>query len=255
MQHTRLLLAVSAAALAAACAPVDPSTGPSAGSGLFGADEGPAYGVRCRVSLVPATLPQPEALVDAGAFRAAAARLWAAAGRPAGHVLFSIRHSPDGAQVRRAVIESTVPAALADSLQALVYAFRRQAPRAPEEWGVRLRVELGDAPALEVERRRECAPRPREDERMAANPYDVREADASSPAALPATDADLVWVRVRLDANGYVTDATVERGVRRGVWEQRLLNYVRTMAFYPAVEDGYPVPSETTIALRLSTVS
>ncbi|MFL5383018.1 MAG: energy transducer TonB [Longimicrobiaceae bacterium] len=251
MQHQHLLLAISAAALAAACAPIDPSTGPTTGSGFLGADDGLVRGARCTVSLVPATLPKPEALMDADAFRAAAARLWAAAGRPAGHVLFSIRHSPDGVQVRRAVIESTVPAFLADSLQVLVFDYRRRTPRTAEEWGVRLRVELGDAPALQVERRRECAPRPREEERLAADAFDVRERDLSSVAALPVTDPGLVWVRVRLDANGRVTEATVERGVRRGAWEQRLLNYVRTMAFYPAVEDGYPVPSETTISLRL----
>jgi hypothetical protein len=253
MQHQRLLL-ISTAVLAAACAPVDPSTGPSTGSGHFIADDGPARGGRCTVSLVPATLPKPEALVDADAFRAAAVRLWVAAGRPAGYVLLSIRHSPDGVQVRRAVIESTVPAALADSLEALVFDYRRETPRAPQEWGVRLRVELGDAPALEVERRRECAPRPREEERLAAGPFDVRDPGAGSAAGLPATDPGLVWVRVRLDAAGRVTDASVERGVRRGVWEQRLLNYVRTMAFYPAVEDGYPVPSETTLTLRLSSL-
>ena len=254
MQHTRLLFAISAAALAAtACASVDPSMGTPAGSGYF-AEDGPAHGGRCKVSLVPTTLPKPEALVDAEAFRAAAARLWVEAGRPAGYVLLSIRHSPDGVQVRRAVIESTVPAALADSLEALVFDYRRETPRAPQEWGVRLRVELGDAPALEVERRRECAPRPREEERLAAGPFDVRDPGAGSAAGLPATDPGLVWVRVRLDAAGRVTDATVERGVRRGVWEQRLLNYVRTMAFYPAVEDGYPVPSETTLTLRLSSI-
>lgn len=254
MQHQRLLSTISAALLAAACAPVDPSTGPSAGSGFFGAEDGPARGGRCKVSLVPTTLPKPEALVDADAFRAAAARLWVAAGRPAGHVLLSIRHSPDGVQVRRAVIESTVPPALADSLQALVFDYRRETPRAAGEWGVRLRVELGEAMEMSVERRRECAPRPREEERLAANPFDVRDSGAGSARGLPATDPGLVRVRVHLDAAGRVTDATVERGVRRGVWEQRLLNYVRAIAFYPAVEDGYPVPSDTTLTLRLSSI-
>jgi TonB family protein len=169
-------------------------------------------------------------------------------------VLFSVRHAADGVQVRRAVIETTAPTPVADSLQALVFAHRREMPRAAEEWGVRLRVELGEAMAMTVARRLLCAPRPREEERIAGNAFDVRERDAGAAAGLPATDPGLVWVRVRIDAAGRVTDASVERGVRRGEWEQRLLNYVRTMAFYPALEDGYPVPSETTISLRLSTV-
>ena len=242
----RSTLAAVAVLAAAACAPPPPPGEPVA--------EGSPRGQRCTVSSVPAELPQPGELVDAEAFRTAAARLWAGAGRPAGHVLFSVRHAADGVQVRRAVIETTVPSSLADSLQALVFAYRREMPRADAEWGVRLRVELGEAMALSVARRQLCAPRPREEERLATNAFDVRDPDAGSAAALSATDPELVWVRVRIDAAGRVTDASVERGVRRGAWEQRLLNYVRTMAFYPALEDGFPVPSETTIPLRLSAV-
>jgi hypothetical protein len=216
-------------------------------------DGGPR-GQRCTVSRVPAELPRPGELVQADAFRAAAARLWVRAGRPAGHVVVSVRHDPGGVQVRRAVIESTVPTALADSLQALVFTHRRETPRAAEEWGVRLRVELGDEVALSVGRRQTCAPRPREEERIATDAFDVRERDANAAAAsLPATDPALVWVRLRIDANGRVTEASVERGIRRGASEQRLLNYVRMMAFYPALEDGYPVPSEITLPLRVPT--
>jgi len=233
---------LAAALLAVACAP-QPSS-PNA----------PARGQRCTTSTVPAALPRPEELVEAEAFRAAAARLWAAAGRPAGHVLFAVRHAPDGVQVHRAVIASDAPAPLADSLQALLFAHRRETPPAPQEWGVRLRVDLGDPMALSVGRRQVCAPRPREEERLAASAFDVRDPGAGSAAGLPATDPGLVWVRVRLDESGRVIDARVERGVRRGAWEQRVLNYVRTMAFYPALEDGHPVPSETTLPLRLSSI-
>lgn len=236
-------LAVAAAALAAVagCAHVAPGSSPLG-------EEPMASNARCSAARQPGQLPQPEELVDAG-FRAEAGRLWAAAGRPAGHVLFSIRHDPDGVQVRRAVIQSTVPEALADSLQALVFAHRRQTAAARSEWGVRLRVELGETVALAVGRRMECAPRPREDLRMARDPFDIREGRLSANA-VSATDPAQVWVRVRLDANGRVTDATLERGVRRGMWEQRLLSYVRTMAFYPAQEDGFPVPGELTFRMR-----
>jgi hypothetical protein len=203
---------------------------------------------------VPEALPQPGELVDAEAFRAAAARLWVRAGRPAGHVLFTVRHDAEGVQVRRAVVESTVPAALADSLQALVFAHRRVTPRAPEEWGVRLRVELAEEMAMTVGRRRLCAPRAREEERITANPFDIRERGLSSPAARPLTDSSIAWVRVHVDARGRVVDAAVERGVRRGLSEQRVLNQARSLAFYPALDDGYPIPSVTTVRLRLSTI-
>jgi len=236
-------LSVAAAALVAAagCAHIPPGSSPL--------DEEPmASNARCSAARQPEQLPQPEGLVDAD-FRAEAGRLWAAAGRPAGHVVFSIRHDPEGVQVRRAVIESTVPDALADSLQALVFAHRKQAAAARSEWGVRLRVDLGETVALAVGRRMECAPRPRGDLRMAQDPFDIRERGLSA-TTLSATDPALVWVHVRLDASGRVTDAVLARGVRRGMWEQRLLSFVRTMAFYPAVEDGFPVPGELTFRMR-----
>ena len=210
-------------------------------------------GRTCWVAPDPARLPDPAQLLDAGAFGTDAARLWAQAGRPAGYVIFSVRHSPDGAQVRRAVIESTLPAALSDTLRKLVYAYRRETRASPAEWGVRLRVDPGEQVALRVGRRLECTARPRGWEyRTAGAPFDVRQGADSSVAIASLTDLNLVWVHVRLNAQGMVTDARVERSPARGPWEQRLLSYVRTMTFDPALEDGQPVPGETTIPLRLS---
>jgi TonB family protein len=104
-----------------------------------------------------------------------------------------------------------------------------------------------------VARRQECTPRPRDWEyRTAGSFYDVRQGAGEDVANATPTDPELAWVHVRLDAEGRVTDARVERGPRRGSWEQRVLNYVRTMEFVPATEDGQPVPGETTIPVRLS---
>jgi hypothetical protein len=257
MPHPRPLLplaAIAALAAAAACAALPPSNDPS----LLAAEEPTPRGARCMVAPVPAALPHPGELVDAEAFRADAARLWARAGRPAGHVLFTVRHDAEGTQVRRAVVQSTVPAPLADSLQALVFAHRRVTPRAPEEWGVRLRVELAEEMAMTVGRRQLCAPRAREGERIAASPYDIRERGLGPPVGYQVsrmpTDSAIAWVRVHVDARGRVVDAAVERGVRRGLSEQRVLNQARSLAFYPALDDGYPIPSVTTVRLRLSTI-
>jgi TonB family protein len=76
---------------------------------------------------------------------------------------------------------------------------------------------------------------------------DVRDAEAGAGLAT----SGMVWVRVSLDEHGLVTGARVERGATRGVWEGRLLNYVRTLAFLPALEDGVAVAGETTIPVRL----
>jgi len=242
---TPLLAAASFAALQA-CAPRELASG---------TEPAPARDRACTVARDPAVLPAASDLLDVGRFRADATSLWRHAGAPRGAVVFSLRHAPEGTQVRRAVIESTVDTMLTDSLQRLVFTHRLQAPASAAEWAVRLRVELGDSIALAVGRPVACPARAREWAlRASGGSFDVREGDAASSAAQPPTDAGTVWVRVRVDDRGQVTDARVERGIRRGAWEERLLNWVRTQAFDPATEDGYPVPTELTLPVRLSAV-
>jgi hypothetical protein len=204
------------------------------------------------VAAEPAQLPAAAELVDEQAFDAAAQKLWEGAGKPHGYVLFSVRHSPDGAQVRRAVIESSLPEGMADSLQKLVFAYRRQAPASRDEWGVRMRVDMGQPVALRIGRRESCNPQPRNWEyRTANNPFDAREQSPWGSGTAVMTDPSVVWVHVQLNERGTVTDARVERSIVR-ISEQTLLTYVRSMAFIPATEDGYPVPGELTLPVRLS---
>jgi len=220
--------------------------------------EGPRHLDRaCGVAARPEQLPDAAELVD-GTFGADAARLWEAAGRPAGYVLLSMGYDREGVNVRRAVIErgEGVTPELADEVQRAVFAHRLQARPAREEWGVRLRVDLGPRPALRVGRREQCRAAPRQGEHRSASGgfgagYDVRQTLASSLSAPSLADRDLVWVRVQLDAQGMVTDARVERTIMRGSWENRVLGYVRTLQFLPALEDGQPVPGEATLPLRL----
>ncbi|HEX8906248.1 MAG TPA: energy transducer TonB [Longimicrobiaceae bacterium] len=251
MGSRRGVMALGCAAwLAAGCA----TSGPTQREQLLGGGDAPA-GRRCWLMREPERLPAAAELIDSAAFRAETTRLWAAAGRPGGFVLFTIRHAAEGMQVRRVVIETTLPAALADTLQKLVFARRRETAPAREEWGVRLRVDPRDDVRLRVGRSLECAPRPRDREyQNAGTPFDVRETRAEGMAAPPLTDADVAWVRVRTNADGLVTDARVERGPPRGPWEQRLLAFVRAMSFWPALQDGQPVAGELALPVRLSTV-
>ena len=243
-----VLLAGLAAALAA-CAGTPPAASRAT---LLSEARHPALDRGCRVAAKHEELPAPEALVDAAALRADAARLWSAAGRPAGYALFSLRYDRDGTNVRRALIEHDLPPEMADSLQALVFAHRKTAAPAKEEWGVRLRVDLGEESALRVGRREVCAPAPRDwAGRVAGTSFDVRDRFLASFGPPSAADLNTVWVRVRLDARGYVTEARVERGMTRGMAESRLLNYVRTLVFVPATEDGYPVAGETSLPFRV----
>lgn len=242
-----LIAAVIAGAQACATAGAAGYDETQAGSGSM-RDRG------CRVAASPAQLPDAATLVDVDALRSAAARLVGGDGE--GHVVFSIRHDASGVQVRRAVIETTLSPALTDTLQRLVFAYRRETTPARGEWGVRLRVDLGPAVALRVGRRDVCTARPREWEyRTAGNSFDVREVSASSTGDALLTDASVAWVHVRLDERGTVTDVQVQRGASTRLAEQRLMNYVRTMAFVPATEDGFPVPGELTLPVRVSMIN
>lgn len=205
-------------------------------------------GRACRAERSPTELPAAAQLVDEAGLRADAARLWQASGAPAGHVLFTLLYEADGVNVRRAVIEHTVSDAVADSLQKLVFAHALRAAGARDPWGVRLRVELGPEPALAVARREVCTAIPADRRSVASALPDVRDAEAGVAGLVT---PGMVWVRVSLDERGLVTDARVERGVTRGAWEGRLLNYVRTLAFLPALEDGVAVAGEATIPVRL----
>ncbi|HEX8691104.1 MAG TPA: energy transducer TonB [Longimicrobium sp.] len=247
-----ILVVLLAAAGLAGCA----SRGQPGRSPLL-LSERPAPSQRaCRAAPTPEQLPEAAELVDAQTFSAEAARLWESAGRPAGYVLFSMRYDTAGTNVRRAVIEHDVTPELADTLQKLVFAHRRQAASAREEWGVRLRVDLGQAPVLRVGRREECRPVPTDYEyRVAAGGFDVRSSAASPLSSATPVDPGLVWVRVWLDEGGVVTDARVERSLYRGNWEALLLNQVRAMQFAPALDDGFPVASQTSIPMRVPVAS
>jgi hypothetical protein len=257
MTHRRLLVALAALLALPACASFSSKSYQASRAALL-SDSRTPFDRACRVSREPRALPPADQLLDSAAFTAAAASLWRQAGRPPGHVLLALRYEPGGVNVRRDVIEHRLPQVLADTLQRLAYTYRRTAVATDHEWGVRLRMDLGDAPTVRVGRTEVCAPRPREARNGGlmggSGPTwgDVRD---QSPYAASASsmlmDESTVWVRVALDARGYVTDARVERSLIRPLQETRLLSYVRTISFIPATEDGYPVPGQISLPMRL----
>jgi hypothetical protein len=235
-----LLLACSLAG----CATLTPAA--RQGEALL-SDAEPVAARGCRVAGAPERLPDAAALVDAAALRRDVADAWAAAGRPAGHVLLSLRYDRDGTNVRRAVLEHSVPDALADTLQKLVFAHRKSVEPAKSEWGVRLRMDMAAEPALAVGRWRLCEARPRDRRSLAGltTSFDVRDRGGAAQAEAR------VFVRLRVDARGAVTDAQLESATLRGGSEWRLLSYLRSIRFEPASEDGYPVPTDYRLSLAL----
>ncbi|HEX2189528.1 MAG TPA: hypothetical protein VHG51_11550 [Longimicrobiaceae bacterium] len=248
----RPLLAAAMAAALPACATLGYE--PRAADPALLSDAPARFADRgCAVDRAPEALPGADELVDTRRLAADAARLRTGPGAPsAGHVLLSLAYAPDGANVRRDVIEHSVAPRIADSLQKLVFAHRRVAAARPREWGVRMRIDLGapEGPRFRVGRRELCAPHARG--RGMFTLAALTHSAFADPYAEDRFTGYTVWVRVRLDELGRVTDAALEAGpLRRGTSEAMLLNYVRSMTFDPAVEDGRPIPSETRVPVRL----
>lgn len=255
MTIPRVLVALAALALPA-CAALRPSSVYAPEELLSDAPPRPLDRT-CRVSPLPEVLPAADALLDSAAFAAAAADAWRAAGSPAGHVLLALRYDAQGVNVRRDVLEHRVTDALADALQGLAFAHRRHGDAAEGEWSVRLRVDLGAAPRVRVGRTEVCSVRLRSaGDAGWGGPVAAAWGDARSqwapPSAAELAGPSTVWVRVAVDSRGYVTDARVERGIARLASENRVLNYVRSIAFIPAMEDGYPVPGQLSMPLRMA---
>jgi len=197
----------------------------------------------------PQILPEARQIVDAGALLANARAL--APGVPAGRgdVLLSLEFDPEGINVRRDVVEHGVAPAVADSVQRLVFAARRQLAPATEPWGVRLRVSLGDSVALGVERRVYCPPRPRDREVE----WMTRELVQPGTRYRAGRRERSVLLRLLIHPAGYVESARVYRGgASGGDLERELFNFVRQYSFHPATLDGRPVPGEITFPVRVS---
>jgi hypothetical protein len=117
---------------------------------------------QCVAEPRPLALPPVDAVVDSAALVAHLAGLRALDPPPGGHVLLSLAFDAAGSNVRREVVENATRPLVADSVQRLVFATRRQVEEAEAEWGVRLRVELGERVALDVTRRELCPARARD---------------------------------------------------------------------------------------------
>jgi hypothetical protein len=229
--------AVALLSAAAACAPVRGRS----------SDEGLSTTWACVPDSTPAALPAAAALVDEGALSAGVAGLRGDV-PVGGEVVLTLEYEPDGTNIRREVLGHTATPEVADSVQKLFFAARRQAPRAAEPWGVRLRVPLARPEAYAVERREYCPPRPRNRELQFAMELPATPGTRYRGGARERT----VLLRVRVHPAGYVHSASLLRGPDRGVdFERDLFNTVRRYSFFPAMLDGRPVFGEVTVPVRI----
>lgn len=208
----------------------------------------PPRGVRCTVDRQPAELPGVDVVVDSARLAAAVAELRRQDPPPAGYVLLTLAFGPDGVNVRRDIIEHTTRPLVADSVQRLVYAARRQVAEADAEWGVRLRVDLTDPVTLRVGRREFCPPVARDRQLQTAmegfNPPGVRYRGGRRER--------IVHMRAHVSASGTITGAYIVRGEHRGsALERTLTDYLRQFLFTPATIDGAPTDAWVDIPVRI----
>jgi hypothetical protein len=203
---------------------------------------------RCVVEQATTALPAADAVVDSAALVEAVRALRSGDAPPTGHVLLTLAFDRDGANVRRDVLEHSTRPIIADSVQRLVFASRREVDAGESEWGVRLRVELGAAPELRVGRRLYCPPVPR-DQRVESMMQGIHPIGSRFRRGVRERT---VLVRAQVDEMGIVGSARIERGELSGsAMELEITNYLRQFFFSPATLDDVPTVSYVMIPVRI----
>jgi hypothetical protein len=198
----------------------------------------------CRIVETPAQVPDPAMLVDVEGLAADLAALPLQHTDSVRYALLSMGYDRFGANIRRDLIEHTLPVAVADSVQKLVFKHRRPVDESDGDWGVRLRLTFDEPLRLETGRQEFCAPRPRDSALALAMETTV----GSGTRLRNGLRERTVWVRLFVDSRGTVTNATIERGiVPNSNLEWRIFEHVRTYFFEPALADGRPVTGTVSI--------
>jgi TonB family protein len=205
---------------------------------------------QCAPETFPNTLPPVDAVVDSAALAGGIRDLLRGSEgeRPDGHVLLTLDFDLFGINVRRDVIQHDVTPLIADSVQSLVFAARRELHLEGRPWGVRLRIRLSGDPGFEVERRSYCRPRPLDRDLEWA----IRGEAAAGTRYRGGRLQRTVVLRVLVHPSGRVQSARIERGaISGGTQEQELFDFIRRYSFHPATLDGIPVAGELSVPVRV----
>jgi hypothetical protein len=204
--------------------------------------------IDCTPEPVPEVLPSVGALLDSAAVARAVRELRGSNGPRDGYVLLSLGFDRDGINIRRDLVEHSVTPSLADSVQRVVFAARRELDATEAEWGVRLRIDLAAEPVMQVGRREFCPPVARDRELDAAmhglNPAGVRYRRGRRER--------VVHMRALITESGTVGSAYILRGEARGSsLERELALFLRQFLFTPASVDGIPTRAWVEIPMRI----
>lgn len=188
-------------------------------------------------------------VVDSTMLAAAVGELRRADPSPTGYVLLSLAFDSAGTNIRRDLIEHNTRPAVADSIQRLVFAARREVEESEQEWGLRLRIDMGEPIAMRMGRREFCPPVSRDRQLDAAmvgyNPAGVRYRRGVRER--------IVHMRALVSPLGVITSAYIHRGELRGSsLERDLARHLRQFLFVPATVDGVPVEGWVEIPVRVA---
>jgi hypothetical protein len=203
---------------------------------------------QCVTESYPAALPSPEALMNTQALARDLRTLLAGAELPAGEATLTLWYDAEGTNVRRDLLRSTLPPALADSVQELVFAALGRAPAMEHAWGARLTVAVGERVAFAVAHRQYCPPRPRSRTIEA----EMAQFQDTGVRYRGGVRERMVLMQVTVHPAGYVEDARVLRGGAPGsTLEKQIRDDLRTQIFIPASLDGVPVQGDLAVPIRL----
>ncbi len=205
-------------------------------------------GLNCAPDPLPGQLPPVSAVVDSAGLLLSLAELVNVDDAVHGTVLLTLEFARDGTNILRDVVARSTSVAVADSVQRLVFAARRQVDEGDQRWGVRLEVELSESVGLRLTRRELCQPRLR---------------DATQEMALTAGQPigtryrgtvreRVVQVRAHVNEMGLITSATIARGeLPGGSLDHQLMQHLRQFLFHPATVDGNPTGAWIEIPIRV----
>jgi hypothetical protein len=226
-------------------------SGPADREGALLSSTPPPRG-NCSLLPKPATLPRAAELIDTSALTAGilAYRAERQDVLP-GYVLLSMGFDHEGLSLHRRVIEHSVGAALADSVQKLVFASLLPYAEGADTTQVRLRVDIGQEGEVGflVGRSEYCPPWPR-DARLEGAMF--LGGGGAGLRYRGGRRERLVYVRVLVSPAGVVSGGGVVRGgpVEMSL-ERDIVFFVRQFAFHPATIDGQPVYGAIDVPLRV----
>lgn len=231
-------------ALAAGCGVVrEPVAGPSVDLAVRQQRD-------CVTEGYPQPIPAAAALLDTARLARELRALLREAEVPAAVATFTLWYEPDGLNVRRDLLRHSLPEALEDTVQQLVFASLARAPEMERAWGARLHIGVGEQVAYTTSAREYCPPRPLN--RMIQAEMDAYQGTGVLARTRGRAVERTVLMEVTVHPAGYVETAKVLRGATPGgTQERQLIDYLRQHSFVPASLDGVPVQGSLAVPVRL----